>query len=517
MFSVAGMTVKTSVVLCICICMSVILSNVGCDNREDEKLADDADTGVALVAIGTEDDNADASVEDESVDFMKDATGIFEPSDEWKKVEPGQVIPKGLHVRLNLETGEKEAKLMSDKDDSSSHQSAEEVRVKQMKLAMEEAQQELNVESSELHDDLKYWKHADKEGMMNMKNSYFTHDELKQALKKFKAQRDDVQHPVSKESGSDGQFRSIDEIRREFESLNVDMKTDLEILNEILLRYRRTEDLSPQERLAILSDLEYYLHQIDNAKNFADMGGLQLVISDLNSTDRDVRNEAALVLSSAVQSNPAVQIAAVEAGALQQLIRLLSIESCVTFRSRLLAALSSLVRHFPFAQRKFLELGGLQTLSQLLARQSYHSQKLSIKAITLVSDLLMERTSLKADKKRRDPQHEERILQYSQVPLLESVVDHGWCQLVPRLLAVSEHDAREKVLGTMWSLREPCRPEFAGHVPLLEALHDEYARLAEVETHHDGASPSDEPQYFTELLRTVDHIISHVSVAKDEL
>ena len=31
------------------------------------------------------------------------------------------------------------------------------------------------------------------------------------------------------------------------------------------------------------------------------MGGLQLVISDLNSTDHEVQNEAALVLSSAVQ------------------------------------------------------------------------------------------------------------------------------------------------------------------------------------------------------------------------
>jgi len=40
------------------------------------------------------------------------------------------------------------------------------------------------------------------------------------------------------------------------------MKTDLEILIEIVWRYRHTEDLSPQERLAILSDLEYYLHQV---------------------------------------------------------------------------------------------------------------------------------------------------------------------------------------------------------------------------------------------------------------
>jgi len=92
-------------------------------------------------------------------------------------------------------------------------------------------------------------------------------------------------------------------------------------------------------------------------------------------------------------SNPAVQIAAVEAGALQQLIRLLSVETSASFRSRLLAALSSLIRQFPFAQRKFLELGGLQTLSSLLIGQSFESHKLSIKAVTLVSDLLTERVS----------------------------------------------------------------------------------------------------------------------------
>jgi len=33
-------------------------------------------------------------------------------------------------------------------------------------------------------------------GMVNTKNSYFTHAELKQALKKFKALQDDVQQPL---------------------------------------------------------------------------------------------------------------------------------------------------------------------------------------------------------------------------------------------------------------------------------------------------------------------------------
>jgi len=102
------------------------------------------------------------------------------------------------------------------------------------------------------------------------------------------------------------------------------------------------------------------------------------------------------------------------------------------------------------------------------------------------------------------------------VPLLESVVEHGWCQLVPRLLAISEHDAREKILAAMWSLREPCRADFADHLSMLERLHGEYTQLSEMEIRHHGSS-SDEPPYFTELLRTVDYMIRHVTVAKDEL
>lgn len=36
---------------------------------------------------------------------------IFVPSDEWQVIKEGQDIPVGLHVRMNIETGEREAKL----------------------------------------------------------------------------------------------------------------------------------------------------------------------------------------------------------------------------------------------------------------------------------------------------------------------------------------------------------------------------------------------------------------------
>lgn len=38
---------------------------------------------------------------------------LFVPTNEWQTIKPGQDIPPGLHVRLNIDTLEKEAKLMS--------------------------------------------------------------------------------------------------------------------------------------------------------------------------------------------------------------------------------------------------------------------------------------------------------------------------------------------------------------------------------------------------------------------
>ena len=43
---------------------------------------------------------------------------IFVPSKVWQKVKPGQPLPSGLHYRINLATGKKEAKLLDDEDRS---------------------------------------------------------------------------------------------------------------------------------------------------------------------------------------------------------------------------------------------------------------------------------------------------------------------------------------------------------------------------------------------------------------
>ena len=38
---------------------------------------------------------------------------MFVATSSWQEVRPGQRVPGGLHVRLNLETGKKEARLLA--------------------------------------------------------------------------------------------------------------------------------------------------------------------------------------------------------------------------------------------------------------------------------------------------------------------------------------------------------------------------------------------------------------------
>jgi nucleotide exchange factor SIL1 len=66
-------------------------------------------------------------------------------------------------------------------------------------------------------------------------------------------------------------FRSYETLKKEFEALQLTVKTDMELLNELLTRFKACGD--DQERLNILTDLEYLVHQFDNAQEFARMGG----------------------------------------------------------------------------------------------------------------------------------------------------------------------------------------------------------------------------------------------------
>jgi nucleotide exchange factor SIL1 len=53
--------------------------------------------------------------------LCEDKEEVFKPSDEWQEVKECQSIPPGLHVRINLQTGLKEAKLLTEADSDSNN------------------------------------------------------------------------------------------------------------------------------------------------------------------------------------------------------------------------------------------------------------------------------------------------------------------------------------------------------------------------------------------------------------
>ena len=84
---------------------------------------------------------------------------------------------------------------------------------------------------------------------------------------------------------------------------------------------------------------------------------------------------------------------AVDSGALQQLLHLISSAEAFPVRKKAMYAISALLRHFPYAQMKFLQLGGLSTFSTLFKETDVRVISLKVKAVTLLHDMLLEHVS----------------------------------------------------------------------------------------------------------------------------
>jgi len=67
-----------------------------------------------LVFVGDVDEE-DSKVEEATV-VEEPSRETFVPTNEWQEIKPGQAIPRGLHVRMDMQTGKKEARLMQDEE-----------------------------------------------------------------------------------------------------------------------------------------------------------------------------------------------------------------------------------------------------------------------------------------------------------------------------------------------------------------------------------------------------------------
>uniref|UniRef100_A0A665VHD1 Nucleotide exchange factor SIL1 n=1 Tax=Echeneis naucrates TaxID=173247 RepID=A0A665VHD1_ECHNA len=395
---------------------------------------------------------------------------VVQPTEQWQTLKPGQTVPVGSYARLNLQTGQREVRLGEEQ--------------------------------------LKYWTQEHREEA----ESFFSPAELKEAMKKIK---EDMKH-LSKDTGQQDVLSSrhrLEELKREMDQMDLLVETDVQIMRRLLEQFN-SSNTNAEQRLNILLELEYMVHQVDNAQTLCSMGGLQLVLAGLNSSDVRLQENSAFVLGAALSSNPVVQVKALEVGTLHTLLTVLATAQPLKVKKKVLFAVASLLRHFPYAQQNFLSHGGLQVLSELFRADG--AGVLRIRIVTMLYDMISEKELISQTgfDQVLDASYKERVRQYSKVSLDGDLMETGWCSLVPQLLESTEHDYREKALQALLAMASMCLDQYRSDSSLqdsLLSLRDQYKDLFQSEM-----IQGEERDYYREIAKLIDALQVRMKTAWPE-
>lgn len=429
----------------------------------------------AALSVTVPVDSQDTPTQEASENIVSTAD-VFVPTKEWQEIKPGQAIPRGLHVRINMQTGEKEAKYLEEEN---------------------EKKDDKNLELEDL-------KHALK-GIKNDFKSKNTEDKA-------------------------SSFRSFDELKSDLKEFEMKVDSDYAIMLGLVDRF--VSATVETEQAEVVLSLEYYVHQYDNAIDFVTLGGIaKILVPSLNSSLENLQESAGFLIGSAAQSNPRVQVAFLEAGFVDTLLRIIATKPSPAVTTKALYGLSAILRNFPEAQNTFLRNGGLDSLKLVFKLQGKPFDKIKIKILTLVQDLLDERRHLDVN----SDDGRKRLEQYSKIDLENLLSNSGWCEVfqtilvLPRedrrakrddiLSAVSEdfplrveHDSIEKILLAMQGMKEQCGAEYT----LNESLRSKLSLLFEEYSNLSGREEDQGDQFFSGLKQTISSILNAHNV-KTEL
>ncbi|XP_052846817.1 nucleotide exchange factor Sil1 [Drosophila gunungcola] len=323
-------------------------------------------------------------------------TSEFVATKEWQVIAEGQAIPKGLHVRINLQTGLKEAKLLDESERGTALQSQPEDQDQDQNQQLED--------NEPLALDYKP-------------------DIIEESLRRVKEQK-----------------KSYAELRKAYKEFQKNFRTDGELIVQLIDQYRnfsKTPLLESQMRskLDCLENLEYLLHQIDNALLFIDNGGLDDVLLPIvvNDTSVPLRVSAMRVLGSLASNNPKAQIKVFEKNFGSHLAQILMSSGNAGEISAALHAFGALLRKFPLAQQRLLSTSGTQALVKVLQSPEVELRG-KAKVVTLISDLVLEKRSvLEASKDANEAA--STMAQYVLLEFEPWLQSQGYCPAVDHVMA----------------------------------------------------------------------------------
>lgn len=410
-----------------CLCTILVILQV-CKGTNDIILSD----------VQIEDNNAELPVKN----HLNDAEP-FIPTKEWQIVKPNQAIPAGLHVRMNFQTGIKEAKILEDDDDKGTPDKKEPAGPK---ITLSEENKNIN------------------EFPPNNEKIYFTKEHLKEALSEFrdKVGTEDVndvmwsndakkamEEEIANAERVKKNFRSIEDIKAELEdTFKMKAKPDVDVMKEIT-HYIVADNSTVGEIGAALDNLEYYVHQIDNGVDLDKIGGLKPVVHLLNHSNEDIQERAANVIGAATQNNKAVQSAVLNYGGLRLLVQMLHQEKKPLTKKKALFALSAAVRQNNDAQGSLVKMNGIESIIAVVRDDSI-ATSIHVKAIDLLFDLIEEENE--RTKKNREKDNVD-----DRPSLLDVLVKSGLCDVLVPLLNTQDFYTKEKIMHAIRVSADACK------------------------------------------------------------
>lgn len=274
----------------------------------------------------------------------------------------GQKVPSGLHYRINLQTGHKEAKLLEKEKDETSLLQVE--NDKDDEMSRTDVNSDVDIENARLR--------------------------LEEALKNIPFEKsDDVTEERWKEVSK--KFKTYKEIKEDLKELKLNMKTDGELLKELVekfLNIKTNDDSSLADKLTILEDFEYLSHSIDNSLLFISMGGLEsIIVPNLNQSNVELLSKTLTTLGVILQNNNEAKSYVMENTNIgNYLINILSKSINSNQLSATLFAYGSLMRN----NRKVssdLFRKGTAVLIEVIGKSEI-SLSLKTRALVLIDDLL---------------------------------------------------------------------------------------------------------------------------------
>jgi len=415
---------------------------------------------------------------DATVSLNNEKLETFIPTHEWQVVHDNQAVPAGLHIRMNFQTGVKEAKILdpneenqNEKEEPAVEKTKVEEKIKTPKIIMSEETKPIE-EFAKVDDKI-----------------YFTKSHLKEALHEFRDKvgikdaedvwkLEDLKKVVPHQQVKK-KFRSIEEIRSELEhTMGWKIKSDMEIMKDHIFLLQN-ESQSDEVKGVTLDNLEYYVHQIDNGKDLVRMGRLTPIIMMLNDTNEILQEKAANVIGAAAQSNQDVQDNVVHNNGLEYLLQMLYDGKLMLTKKKGLYALSAVVRGNRGAQKELVKLNGLERILHVIKAEI--NTPLKVKAVTLLFDLIVEQNEVLQTLVEKGEKKADEIS-----PLLNLLLDNGWCELLPPLLLKDDYDTIEKVLQAIIVSRDQCKKIFKGEV-ILKTFNDVMQRMSnEILTEDDA-------------------------------